>query len=212
MKPILCLPVLFLGAITGCSLQSREAEPKNAYLLDVNGLPATPVAWPAAVQIHPCRSITSLAGTPLVYRLSRVRYERDPFNLFLVPPTEQIDDLLAQRLADKASAGTPSVSTPRQWRLEPTLERLWGDFTDPNQARAEVQMHFLMTEQLTDSRVRRILLDARFHARRELPAAPSAEDLVTQLSRCLAEVLTQLEAALLDRIKALENAPVSSAP
>lgn len=210
MKSSLCLCILALGAITGCALQSRQSEPKNAYLLDVSDLPDAQVKWPVSVQIRPARAHTPLAGTPLVYRLSRVRYERDSFNVFLVSPTEQIDALLDQRLAGGRGLEAHTQASTREWILQPTLEQLWGDFTDPNQARAEVQMHFLITELSPRSRSRQVILDARFRSTQDISPEPNAEDLVTQLSLSLADVLSQFEATLNDRIKAKGTPPESS--
>jgi hypothetical protein len=170
------------------------------------------VDWPVTTQIRACRASTPLAGTALVYRLSRVRYERDSLNVFLVSPTEQVDALLDQRLGGGYGLEALSLDSDREWVLQPTLERLWGDFTDPNQARAQVQMHFLITEISRRNRSRRVIMDARFQSAQDISRVPTAEELVTQLSVCLAEVVSQFETTTSDRIKAMETAPGSSDP
>ncbi len=205
------LCILTLGAITGCAFQSRESEPKNAFLLDISDMPDAQMDLPVSVQIHPCRAHPPLAGTPMVYRLSRVRYERDSFNIFMVSPTEQIDALLDQRLSGGRSLEAHARASMREWTLQPTLEQLWGDFTDPNQARAEVQMHFLITELSPRTRSRQVILDARFRSTQDLRPEPNAEDLVTQLSASLADVFAQLEATLKNRIEAMDT-PAGSSP
>jgi len=212
MKHRICLSLLVLGAITGCTLQSRQGEPRNAFLLDVKETSSTPVDWPVTTQIRVCRASTPLAGTALVYRLSRVRYERDSVNVFLVSPTEQVDALLDRRLGQRYDLEALSPTSDREWVIQPTLEQLWGDFTDPNQARAQVQIHFLITEISRRNRSRRVIMDARFRSAQKINQVPAAEELVTQLSVCLTDVLSQFETKASDRIKALDAAPGSSDP
>lgn len=212
MKHRICLSLLVLGAITGCTLQSRQGEPRNAFLLDVKETSSAPLDWPVTTQIRVCRASTPLAGTALVYRLSRVRYERDSLNVFLVSPTEQVDALLDRRLGGRYDLEALSPTSDREWVIQPTLEQLWGDFTDPNQARAQVQMHFLITEISRRNRSRRVIMDARFRSAQEINQVPAAEELVTQLSVCLTDVLSQFETTASDRIKALDAAPGSSDP
>lgn len=181
--------VLLLGAITGCGLPQREAEPKNTFLLDLKDPPASAPAWTAGLQLHACRAHAPVADKPLLYRLSRVRYERDFFNTFLVSPTVQIDALLSRRWHQ----GSPGTVREERWVLRPTLEQLWGDFTDPNQAQARVQLHFLLTDLSSQEPGERVILSERFQAAQDLPSTPRADDVVEAFSVCLERLLEAFE-------------------
>ncbi|WP_019624182.1 ABC-type transport auxiliary lipoprotein family protein [Thioalkalivibrio thiocyanoxidans] len=210
--PSLILAILLLG---GCTLlPEREPVERAWYLLELPDEPAARTAEePVAVELGSVRVAPAYAGNGLVYRLGNHQYESDYYNEWFLKPSEQVEQLLRERwtrsgaaleLVDNASAvreqGRPAV------RVHVLITALYGDLEgvtgiESNGPGASGVGHMGLRAQLTQGeRSRLVHLESDQALERR-----SASQLVAALSRATAEVLADLEDAILEDAEAMRD-------
>lgn len=203
--PILMLAMLVLG---GCTLlPDREPIDRSWYLLELPDEPAARTAEePVAVELGSVRVAPAYAGNGLVYRLGNHQYESDYYNEWFLKPSEQLEQLLRERwtrngaaielvdnASDAAEQGRPAV------RVHVLITALYGDLSGTDDIELDGQTarasgHMGLRAQLTlGDRSRLVHLEAQ-----EALDRRSASQLVAALSRATAEVLADLEDAILE--------------
>ncbi|MFC1763966.1 hypothetical protein ACFL6U_18060 [Planctomycetota bacterium] len=198
LTSFLLFMLLLAGLLTmgGCGLQTRGPASNQAFLLDVQSETGQGDTQGKTLQLRNCRALAPFAGKNLIYRVSDVRYEQDFYNGFLAAPDQQIDISLHQWLQQRGYNLISQGAESSIGVLQPTLERLLADFTDPDQSWARVQMRFVLTELSSQERTPVVLLDERWTVREPLPSPSRADDVVMAQSRCLEQIFSQLDAVL----------------
>ncbi|WP_018994932.1 ABC-type transport auxiliary lipoprotein family protein [Thioalkalivibrio sp. ALJ2] len=210
--PILMLAALVLG---GCTLlPDREPLDRSWYLLELpDEPPARTAEEPVAVELGSVRVAPAYAGNGLVYRLGNHQYESDYYNEWFLKPSEQLEQLLRERwtrndaaleLVDNASAvreqGRPAV------RVHVLITALYGDLegaeaVESNGLAVTGTGHMGLRAQLSQGdRSRLVHLESEQALERR-----SASQLVGALSRATAEVLADLEDAILEDVEAARD-------
>ena len=185
----------FLLCAAGCGVGGRPPADNRAFLLQVEP-PAEGAGSPSVtipLRIRNCRVAAPFVGRPLVYRLTTVQYQYDPYNAFLVPLGDQLDDALYRWLA--AVAATP----PDQalYVLEPYLESLVADFTDPSRPLASARMRFLLTRSGPDGGRPSVVFQKTLVAKVRMSSGkPSGDQVVAALSGCIQQILTEARGIL----------------
>lgn len=186
---------LFFAA--GCGVGGRSPADNQAFLLQIDppdeGRSSPSLAVP--LKIRPCRVAAPFAGRSLVYRLTAVQYQYDPYNAFLVPLGDQLDDALYRWLEVDIAAVAPSEQT--LYTLEPFLESLVADFTDPNRPTASARMRFILTRSGPDTVRPYVVFQKSLIAKVRLPIIkPTADQVVAAFSGCIRPLLNQLRGEL----------------
>ncbi|WP_018861456.1 MULTISPECIES: ABC-type transport auxiliary lipoprotein family protein [unclassified Thioalkalivibrio] len=210
--PILMLVALLLG---GCTLlPEREPVDRAWYLLELPDEPAARTAdEPVAVELGSVRVAPAYAGNGLVYRLGNHQYESDYYNEWFLRPSEQVEQLLRERwtrsgaaieLVDNAAAvreqGRPAI------RVHVLITALYGDLDgangiESNGLAASGTGHMGLRAQLSQGERSRLV-----HLESEQPLERrSASQLVGALSRATAEVLVDLEDAILEEVGGMDD-------
>lgn len=134
--------------------------------------------------------------TPLVYRLSAVRYVSDPYHAFIADPgpmlANRIVEWLNQTGRYRAVVGPGGFSPPSQV-LDVAVTELYGDFQESTQAAAVMSIEFTLIDQ---SSPRPKIAYERSITRRIPLSSSSPEALVRGYGSALAEILSQLTADL----------------
>ena len=178
----------------GCGMGGRSPADNRTFLLQID--PPAEGAGPPSVsiplRIRSCRVAAPFAGRPLVYRLTAVQYQYDAYNAFLVPLGDQLDDALYRWL----EAGSTAPPDQASYMLDPYLESLVADFTDPNRPSASARIRFLLTRSGPDNSRPSVVFQKTLVAKVRMSAKPSADQVVAAFSACIQHVLTQLRTTL----------------
>ncbi len=192
--------VLLLLPAVGCGPLRQPPPAKAFYLLDIQ-----PESQPQRLSPAVCFRVRTVSvqspfsGTSLIYRTSETAYQRDYYNQFLVPADQQLGEALAAWLPAVGVVLCPDAATQDQTErltLEPHLEALYTDFRNPESPSAYVRLRFAITTHDRSCRCSRILLNESFEATVNVPANPTAEQLVEAMSRAVAEAFGQFHSAL----------------
>jgi hypothetical protein len=103
-----------------------------------------------------------------------------------------LDDALYRWL----EAGTGSSPNKTAYVLEPYLETLAADFTDPNRPTALARMRFVLTRSEPNDALPRVVYRKTLVARTEMRAKPTADRVVAAFSVCIRHILDQLKGEL----------------
>ena len=185
-----------LGGLTGCL--SRPALKKQTFAFDVipfsatNALGSDRILGIRTLQIAP-----PFEGRSLVYRNGENAYERDPYAEFLDEPNNQL--ITAVRGWWQVYGGFSAVVEPDS-ALKPNLvveicvNRLYGDFRQPERPLAVLSMRFVFFD-APHGIPGKLLLQKEYA--RSIPLSQSnAAALVGGWNQALAEVLKQVSADL----------------
>jgi hypothetical protein len=127
--------------------------------------------------------------------LTEVQYQYDPYNAFLVPLSDQLDDALYRWLVADARGGTPPDQS--LYTLEPTLESMVADFTDPNSPTASARMRFVLTRSDPASGRPSVVFQKSLISKVRMPTSkPTADQVVAAFSVCTHHILAQLRGEL----------------
>jgi len=175
----------------GCGMRVRLPVTNRAFLLQIDPVPDRPrVSLAIPLRIRTCRVAAPFASSSLVYRLTAVQYQYDTYNTFLVPLGDQLDDALHRWLGVSAGATVPSDRL--LYTLEPYLEGLVADFTEPNRPFALARMRFVLTRSGPGKGRSSVVFERNPIATVRLPAKPTAGQVVAAFSGCIQEILTPL--------------------
>jgi uncharacterized lipoprotein YmbA len=134
---------LLLG---GCA--SRSPWKQEAFALTVPAAGETGSATHTNIMTLRRVTVSPLfAGKPLVYRTGDNSYEQDPYAEFLVPPNQMLEACWGQGLlAGHAFAGVlgPDSDRKSDCAMEVSVNQLYGDFRQPVQPGAVLQMRLML--------------------------------------------------------------------
>lgn len=139
-------------------------------------------------------------GRLFVYRTGDSAYERDPYAEFFVSPAESLvnairgslrESGLFQAVADRASLLKPDTL------LEVHVTQLYGDFRDPKQPAAALNIRFVFFDAPNETPGR--VLFQKSYSRRIPFKTRTAAALMTAWNEALAQILTDVAADLKKR-------------
>jgi len=137
--------LLGTGLLTGCL--SRPSLVKRTFAFPP--LPVTSTTEIARSRVLGIRRLTLAApfdDQSLVYRTGEFTYERDPYAEFLIPPAETFavairgyvrSSCVFRDVTEPGSASRPDTE------VEICIEQLYGDFRNPSDASAVLEMRFI---------------------------------------------------------------------
>ena len=187
-----------LGAflITGCL--SKKPLNKESFAFSI------PDAKPFASSTNaPILTIRRIAIMPpfdspsLTYRTGEFSYERDSYAGFLVAPADCLSEPIRAMLRNsgKFSGVIDTESALRgNLDLEVSAEQLYGDFRDKEHPAAVLEMHFVVYNSITTSRLSKTsptVLVQKSYTRRVLLKSRTAAAVVAALNDALHQIVMQ---------------------
>ncbi len=184
-------------ALSGCSAFSKEYPDKRYFSLHVvrSGEERVPLDN-LVLKVRQFEVSRSYEGQELIYRQGELDWASDYYNALFVPPADLLTEATIRWI--EASRLFAQV-VPQTSRLKPThylegfLASFYGDYSDPANRRAVVEIGFLlMDERNLDS-----LVAYQGVFKREEPLADdSVEELIRAYERAIAGILSELDAGL----------------
>lgn len=142
---LLCCVVL-----CACVNLERSYPEKHYFVLEVS-----PKQQPSTRTVKGVLAVSDMRvsrryeGQSFVYRLSETSYESDFYNQFLIAPAALITEEVRKALA-QSQVFEHVVSSSTDWeptyRLQGTVNSLYGDFTDAHVPHAVIEMQFFLTK------------------------------------------------------------------
>lgn len=181
--------LLFIG---GCGIPRQPAAAQTVLLLTDTPDTQPSVALAECLRVRTVRAAAPFTGAALLYRTGERTYEKDYYNSFAAAPDKQLNALLAARLKAAGITICPDgIRGDRRLTLEPHLEGLYADFTQPTSPFATAKMRFVLTAYDNSCRCGSIVFDRTFEATASLPTKPTAEAVVAAMSAAVGDVLRQ---------------------
>jgi cholesterol transport system auxiliary component len=182
--------------LTACSF-GRPMSQARTYIVDPPiGIAQSVKRRPETLRVGFVRVAAPYAGSALVYRLDDVRYETDPYNVFVADPGAMLGSQMAdwlQRTGPFSHVMTPGSGPPAPYVLEVTVGELYGDFRAGGPPAAVVSVQLVLIEQTS---VRpRVIYEQAIASRVPLQKA-SPDALVRGYGAALAEILSKAAAQL----------------
>jgi uncharacterized lipoprotein YmbA len=193
-----CLCALTLA---GCSIGKPIPQPETYAVAPPLPEPApTATRRPETLRLGSVRVVAAYSGTPLIYRMDDVKFETDPYHVFIAEPGRMLADQMTtwldragpfRTVAESESAG----SAP--YVLEATVTELYGDFRPGQTPGAALTIRFLLIDQ-TGTRPKTVF-ERTLGRRVDLPRA-KPDALVRGYGDALAGILTELTTDLRNTI------------
>jgi cholesterol transport system auxiliary component len=189
---------LLLGvALFGCVSLDRSYPEKHYFVLEANkngkplDSPANVVVEVADMQISP-----RYEGQSFVYRISDGGYEADFYNQFLIPPAALVTEEVWRGLA-QAGISQYVINSSSQiqatYRLDGTINAIYGDFRSTNTSRAVLEIEFFLTKPAPEAA--QVVMVKRYTKSVQL-SGRTPEALVKGWNAALEEILSDLVADL----------------
>ena len=185
---------LLLGVVlSGCVSLDRSYPEKHYFVLETSrtakplDAPANVVVEVADMQISP-----RYEGQSFIYRISDGGYESDFYNQFLIPPAALVTEEVRRGLAQGGiSQYVISSSTQIQpsYRLDGTIDAIYGDFRSANTARAVLEIEFFLTKPAPEAA--QVVMVKRYTKSAQL-SGRTPEALVKGWNTALEEILSDL--------------------
>lgn len=188
-RTVLLAAALSAFALAGCGL-TRPAVEIHTYLVVAGAPQGNKAASPLRIRVTPFDIAPQYEGKPLIYRFSDARFEADFYNEFLVSPRL----MLQQQTAEWLRAAGHDASTAARgnaYRLRAKVIRMYGDFRQPQQPRAVLDVVFVLDAPDGGSTV----LEREYAVSTPI-ADRSADSVARGLGEALGQVLTQLHTDL----------------
>jgi cholesterol transport system auxiliary component len=164
---------LFFLILGGCSFFGG-VEPSGGYTLEVERVQEqpSPEARERVLEVTPFQVTSRYAGHALVYRGTDSRYWTDKGQRFLSPPQFLVTEQVSRYLRHSGLFGAVVEGESRlhvTHLLEGAVTALYGDFSDPAEPRAVLEIQFFLIDPHDDSA--KILLQTGFRTEAEIPEA-----------------------------------------
>ena len=152
-RRLMCVVSLVVLAVmqVGCGLEG-EYLAKRQFAIDPDAGPASDVTQEPtgeALRIRPFRVAGQYAGSSLVYRRGDFEFDRDFYNLFVVPPDDMITNACAEWLLHTglftAITGGPTEIRAR-YILEGFVPSLYADLRDPDNPLVVLEIQFFLLD------------------------------------------------------------------
>lgn len=208
--PLVYLVLLFSIPLLTGGCPGAIAHERQLYVLEA-ARRLQPVEIPAegVLEVRRFSIDTAFATRNLVYRLDEFQYETDHYRQYLISPsvmiTERTRDWLAQAGVFERVLPSGSRVAPTH-TLEGSITALYGDFTDPGEPVAVMEIRFFL---LGNIRPRENVLFAQTYRAATPLRDRTGEAFIEAMDLSLAAILTRLEA---DLRLALYNLPADEPP
>jgi ABC-type uncharacterized transport system auxiliary subunit len=151
MKTILKFGLFYILCAIFCSgCLSVKNIPQNNYLFNVNAPAKTHyIHVNKTLEINNTVIAPQFTGQSFIYRLNDISYTADYYNIFLTPPTRQINQILINYMRDKGMfsyVGHNIDSVPVTYQLNPEILQLYADYRNTNYPKAVFAMHFTLVQ------------------------------------------------------------------
>jgi uncharacterized lipoprotein YmbA len=189
-----CLLVLALAA---CSIGKPIPQPETYAVAPPLPQPmATGARRPETLRLGSVRVVAAYSGTPLIYRMDDVKFESDPYHIFIAEPGRMLADQMTTWLDGAGPFRTVAESesgSSAPFVLEATVTELYGDFRAGQTPSAVLTIRFLLIDQTgTHSKT---VFERTLGRRVDLPSA-KPDALVRGYGEALAAILTELTTEL----------------
>ena len=171
--PQLLLVFVAIATLLLCGCASRAHWKMEAFALTAPSGGVGSGAHTNILSLHRVTVSPLFEGQPFVYRTGENGYERDPYAGFLIPLNRMLEQCLRICLRDGhafADVIEPGSSLKSSCSMEVSVSRLYGDFRQPGQPFAVLQVRFLLYSSEPANRGTRAL-GGRVHQRTP-PRAP----------------------------------------
>jgi cholesterol transport system auxiliary component len=194
----LCCTSLLVGALSfGCVSLDRSYPEKHSFVLEISRDgqslqdPASGIVEVADMRISP-----RYEGQSFIYRVSEGGYESDFYNQFLIAPavlvTEEVRRGLAQSGISQYVINSSSQIQPT-YRLDGTVNAIYGDFRNASTTKAVLEMEFFLTKPAPGATQ---VVIAKSYSKSVSLSSRTPEALVKGWNEALEEILRSLVADL----------------
>jgi cholesterol transport system auxiliary component len=145
-----CTSLLLSVLLCGCVSLDRSYPEKHYFVLEINR-DVKPLDDPlnGIVEVADIRISPRYEGQSFIYRISDGGYESDFYNQFLIPPTALVTEEVRRGLAQSGISQYVIDSSNQiqpTYRLDGTVNAIYGDFRNATAARAVLEMEFFLTK------------------------------------------------------------------
>lgn len=191
------VPAVLAALLTGCSAFSKDYPDKRYFSLKVQRTGAKdPSVGDLTLKVRQLDVSRSYEGQELVYRQDNLEWAADFYNVFFVPPADLLTEATIHWMADSGlfAEAVPQTSLLQTTHyLEGYLSSLYGDYSDPANRRAVVEIGFLLIDERQPGT--QVAYQGSFH--REVPLADdSVETLIRAYEMAITGIMTEFEADL----------------
>ena len=194
----LCCTSLLVGALSfGCVSLDRSYPEKHSFVLEISRDgqslqdPASGIVEVADMRISP-----RYEGQSFIYRVSEGGYESDFYNQFLIAPAVLVTEEVRRGLAQSGISQyviNSSSQIQSTYRLDGTVNAIYGDFRNASTAKAVLDMEFFLTK--PGQGATQVLIAKRYSKSVPLTGR-TPEALVKGWNEALEEILRSLVADL----------------
>ena len=185
--------LLLLLTLFGCVNIERSYPDKHYFTLEVSGDEDPPTQTGSGVlEVSGLGVSRRYEGQSFVYRISDAGYESDFYNQFLIAPASLISEEVRHGLTRAAifeHVINSSSELQPTYRLEGTVNALYGDFRNLGAPKAILEIQFFLTTQAAGQS--RILMDKQYSKAVPL-SGRTPEALVKGWDEALGAILTSL--------------------
>jgi len=192
-----CTSLLLSALLCGCVSLDRSYPEKHYFVLEINR-DVKPLDDPlnGIVEVADIRISPRYEGQSFIYRISDGGYESDFYNQFLIPPTALVTEEVRRGLAQSGISQYVIDSSNQiqpTYRLDGTVNAIYGDFRNATAARAVLEMEFFLTKPAPGAT--QVLMAKRYSKSVPL-SSRTPEALVRGWDQALEETLSSLVADL----------------
>jgi cholesterol transport system auxiliary component len=194
----LCCTSLLVGALSfGCVSLDRSYPEKHSFVLEISRDgqslqdPASGIVEVADMRISP-----RYEGQSFIYRVSEGGYESDFYNQFLIAPAVLVTEEVRRGLAQSGISQyviNSSSQIQSTYRLDGTVNAIYGDFRNASTTKAVLDMEFFLTK--PGQGATQVLIAKRYSKSVPLTGR-TPEALVKGWNEALEEILRSLVADL----------------
>jgi ABC-type uncharacterized transport system auxiliary subunit len=168
---ILLSSLILVLVLCGCASRAKSKWKKDEFAITTPASEAGPAAHTNVLSLHRVTVAPLFEGQPFVYRTGENSYERDPYAEFFVTPNRMFEQCLRVYLRNGhafADVLDPGSNLKSSCSMEISVSQLYGDFRQPKQPFAVLQLRFLFYSTEPDT-VGRVLWEQEFS--KQLPIA-----------------------------------------
>jgi len=199
MSPKLILSVIFVGIelvfLGGCASRENFSQQQESYLLEAAArIPAAVQTLPGVLKIRHCRAVAPFDGQYFLYRTRTGQFQQDYYKLFLTPPNEQIVEHLRQGLSASGLLTNvlPAASAmPPDYTLEPHLLAIYCDFSDANNPKTVLKMHFVLLKNDPSCHCSTIVFENTYESIKSMHGQ-TGQDIILSFNDNLSDLLSTL--------------------
>jgi cholesterol transport system auxiliary component len=193
---------LFLAVCAGCGNLDKQPLTKQKYSLNVSqGVSDSGSSIAGVLKVRRFRIASDFEGTGLIYKIGKVHYESDFYNVFLSPPASIITEIVQKRLEEGGVFENVTDDTSvveSMYVLEGKVLALYGDYVNTDEPKAVVEILFSVIKNKSGKDT--MAFQKAYRISEEIDSCKPAH-LVIGFNRCLEKILTELEKDLRETLR-----------